>query len=363
MRKIGAKAGLLAGGLLAGVLLAETGARLWKPSKDSDLLFNSPESSPMGLYVLDEGARIVPAPGFSATVQSPGYRTALRTNALGLRGPPAAEVGGRQWMAAGDSFTMAVQVEEEESFPGLLGEKAGAHIWNAGVDGYSTWQALIRYEQLASLPLEQVVLTFFTGNDFQDNERFPHMRKAPLPGKPGDPIPRASVPWHRKLLLRHSRLYAHYRIAAHRAGIQSGKAHQKQNWRDELSIFTRDGSGRLRGLGEQTRKALEALKRSTEARGAKLLVAVAPPAFVVDRERAGATFSLVGLDPAGAALDAPQQKAAEILGSLGIRHCDLSEALRSGQEREAMYFTFDGHWTPAGHRVVAKRLSQCLGAG
>ena len=96
MRKIGGKAGLLAGGLLAGVLMAETGARAWRPAKDSDLLFNSPESSPMGLYVLDEDARIVPASDFRATVQSPGYRTLLRTNSLGLRGPPVKEVEGRQ---------------------------------------------------------------------------------------------------------------------------------------------------------------------------------------------------------------------------------------------------------------------------
>ena len=37
-----------------------------------------------------------------------------------------------------------------------------------------------------------------------------------------------------------------------------------------------------------------------------LIVAIAPPAFVIDTARMAPTFSLVGLDPQQAALEAPQ---------------------------------------------------------
>ena len=33
--------------------------------------------------------------------------------------------------------------------------------------------------------------------------------------------------------------------------------------------------------------------------------------------------------------------------------CDLTQVLRLGQEKK-IYFTYDGHWTKAGHKVVAK---------
>ena len=86
---------------------------------------------------------------------------------------------------------MSVQVSEEESFAGILGKKNNVHIWNAGVDGYSTWQATKRYQQLSQqLPVEHVILTFFTGNDFHDNDLFLIQQQQPLPGKPGTPIPR-----------------------------------------------------------------------------------------------------------------------------------------------------------------------------
>ena len=78
---------------------------------------------------------------------------------------------------------MSVQVDQEDTFSGQLSNKAGTQIWNAGVDGYSTWQATLRVQQIKErLPIKRVLLTFFTGNDFQDNERFLAMQRSPLPG-------------------------------------------------------------------------------------------------------------------------------------------------------------------------------------
>ena len=86
--KIIQKLFLIFGGVFVGLLFAEGVARLIRPAKDADLLFNSPDSSPSGLYVLNKETRLIPAPNFSDTAQSLGYKVKLRTNSLSLRGPP-----------------------------------------------------------------------------------------------------------------------------------------------------------------------------------------------------------------------------------------------------------------------------------
>ena len=351
------KLGLLLGGLCVGLFLVELIARFPALPSDSDLLFNSPDTSPVGLYVLDTQTRVVPAPNFQADVSSLGFSASLRTNALGVRGPQPESVTQEQWLALGDSFTMSVQVSEEESFAGRLGAAKNVHIWNAGVDGYSTWQSKIRYEQLApKLPIKHVLLTFFTGNDFQDNDLFPILQKQRLPGKAGTPIPRNTLPGWKLFLLRHSYLYAHYRVYEQRQQVQN--APQARNWKQELSLFHRSGQQRLQHLSQNTEKALRALQKSTQRRGAKLTVAIAPPAFVIDQSRASATFELVGLDPSQALLNAPQKKVAEILKRNNIRTCDLSTNLNTAPTES--YFKTDGHWTPKGHDLVSQSLTSCI---
>ena len=355
------KGALVLGGCLIGIIVAELLARLVKPVGGADLLFNAPDASPQGLYVLENGVRVIPASHFSADVQSLDYKATIRTNALGLRGPQADAVTTKQWLALGDSFTMAVQVSEEETFAGQLGAQNNVHVWNSGVDGYSTLQAAMRAQTLQqALPIERLVLMFFTGNDFQDNERFWAMQKQPLPGPAGAPIPREKVPALQGFLLRHIHLYAHYRIHQRQKQLASGQDHSLQNWKDELRIFTTEGRGRLQQLRQKTTEALKVLRKTAGDR--PLTVAIAPPAFVIDTARMAPTFSLVGLDPQQAALEAPQKAILELLVQLKIPHCDLSTALTQGQQSEPMYFEFDGHWTKAGHRVVGAELQKCMEA-
>lgn len=362
MRRWLGRLALVVFGLLIGVIGAEVLSRLVRPDASADLLFGSPASSPMGLYVIDHQTLLTPRPGFSGAIRSPGYAVDLRINEVGLRGPSTAEVSGSQWLAVGDSFTMSVQVSEDEAFEGLLSQRAGAHVWNAGVDGFSTWQAAIRYEEVDDvLPIDKVILTFFLGNDFQDNERFPGQIRHPPPMPEGSDIPREVMSPATRFLLRHSHLYAHWRVMERRASVSSGSDHSGQQWRQELLIFSSEGRQQLQRSAQGTSTALRRLRDAVKARGDTLLVAVAPPAFVIETDRAEATFEVVGLDPAKMDLDAPRRAALDVLKRLNIPACDLTGPLKAAAEAGGeLYFVYDGHWTAEGHAVVAETLEGCL---
>jgi len=356
-----ARLGLVLSGLVVGVFAAEAVARLVAPQGHADLLFNAPDSTPNGLYVVDHNLVSVPAPGFSATARGLEQTVPLRINSLGLRGPELSAPVGPRWLAVGDSFTIATQVSEDDSFESRLGSLIHGDVPNAGVDGYSTWQATGRYTSLeARVHPDGVLLTFFLGNDLLDNVRLDFLLREAQRRPQGTPIPRPSVPPIESFLARHSFLYAHWRVWSRARALAAGSDLSRKRWRDELEIFAAGGADALRRLLPQTRTALEELLSATRTRGDRLLVALAPPAFVVDPARVGPTFKLMGLDPAQATLDAPGAAVADLLKGLGIDACDLSPALRRGAQESAMYLTYDGHWTPAGHAVVAQALAACI---
>ena len=356
------RCGLLLGGLVLGIGLAEGLSRLISPAGHADLLFNSPDSSPYGLYVNDAELLLIPSPGFNTTVESLDYEIELQINELGIRGPttPLEE---SHWLAVGDSFTMAVQVSEEDSFVGQLTRSTEDSFLNAGVDGYSTWQSLARYRRLVAqgVNFDGVLLTFFLGNDFHDNSHFDVIQRQASTLQSGTPIPRERLPWYQQFLLRHSVLYAHYRVWSKAQELQGGNDHDRGRWQQELSIFSSEGEEQLRYLSEKTTRALQALQQATSENGDQLLVAIAPPAFVVDPSRLSPTFEVVGLDPNTANLRGPSNLVQRLLTETGIQYCDLTPALQEAHnEGEKLYFVYDGHWTPEGHTVVAETVASCL---
>lgn len=361
-RRWGGKLGLALGGTVVGLLLAEGLARLIQPGGGAELLMGSVVTPP-GMYTGDRELMYTPVPDFSATGRSLAGPVQVRLNRLGLRGPDPAEVARpRRWLVLGDSFALSLQVPEEATFEALLDERLGpeVEVYNGGVEGYSTWQETRRYQQVdGALGSSAVLLLFFLGNDLYDNAWFPET----LPHWNPDmfmqpPAPSGLSGW----LEGHSFLFAQARVWQNRSRV-ADDPHRMERWRDELSLFTRSGAAQLQQRLPATESALAQLQASVTSAGDVLLVAVAPPAFQVEASRAAGTLSMVGLDPADADLDAPHRAVMESLQRLGIASCDLvaplSAAAASGAEP---YFVFDGHWTEAGHRVVAETLDPCLRA-
>ncbi len=353
--------GLLIGGLLLGGAAAEFGVRMLRPDDAADILYSAPDNAPDGLYITDTELFSVPNPGFSGPQRSLGYQVQLRINPNGLRGGPVSEVR-PMWLVAGDSFTMAAQVSEEETFSDLLSQRSGGQFLNAGVDGYGTWQALRRYERLdEALDVDGLVLVFFAGNALAVNARWPMVKADAAQLTPGEPIWRPEQSALHRWLYPRSVLYARLQMLMRSQDLTRSESPERGRWASELKPFTRSGEPVLKGLLDKTAPALQAIQASVRARGDRLLVAVAPPAFQIESSRRSATFSLVGLDPSDAAADQVSDGVMALLGQLNIPSCSLVEPLRSAHESGTRaYLAYDGHWSPAGHQVVAEAISECI---
>jgi hypothetical protein len=169
-RRLAGRLLLAALGTLLGLGLAEGGARLLAPFPAEELLAGAVHGATPGLYQSDPLLLSVPVPGHRSTWDSAGGRVELRVHPGGWRGGDPLP-GRPLWIAVGDSFTMAVQVSEEDSFAGRLGALRGLSVLNAGVDGYSTWQSLFRYLALdEQVQAEAALYTLFLGNDLTDNQ-------------------------------------------------------------------------------------------------------------------------------------------------------------------------------------------------
>lgn len=349
-------------GLAIGVLLIELGARLLPANAAAEMLFNAPQNTPAGMYSNDHQTVFRPTPGFEGTMRSLGYSVPIRVNSLGLRGPEPTDGPEARWLAMGDSFTFAAQVPEEQSFVGLLAASLGVQLFNAGSDGYGTRHALARFRQLEGvLAPEVVVLVFFTGNDFSDNEQWRDaIRRAK--GRPnGAAIMGGPKPVVTSFLNKNSVIFGMWKMRKRAKAMAEGQGPEVRRWRREMSIFHHSGRMELRKGIDTTRMPMTELKERVERQGGRLMVAVASPAFAVEEHRTKATFELVGLDLAEAELDNPELQTLKLLKELEIPSCSLDAPLRAAYaEGERLYLPYDGHWSPAGHVVVAGALEECL---
>ncbi len=362
--------GLVLGGALVGLCLAEAVGRLDGFARGNDLVFMAPMSYPRDIYVKG-GDMTYPNPKFTGTIQSFGYSVTPRFSQWGTRGD-APKPGERTWIAVGDSFTIALQVEERETFSALLATKLGAQVINAGVDGYSTWKEAVRAVQLGRVfPPEGVLALFFTGNDFADNRQHGQvdlMSPPPGPGEPGSEgyaVPMMGVGPHRSPVFQFFRdrsvLVAHYSAWQSTRTTRSGRDPGSRHFKDELGIFTVEGRARGADL-ESTRRALDYLAGACRRLGARCVVAVVPPSFTMDDDTALRTFRSVGLDGVTPDLDGAQADAVGAAKAAGLTTCDLMPALRAAAVAgERPYLPFDGHLSVRGHQVVADTVATCIG--
>ncbi len=169
-----ALAGTAFGALVVAALLALVEAGLAVAGLPDPGLF---EGDPATLWTL--------RPELDREVRGPAGPFRVRTNALGLRGPPPPEAG--PWtLALGCSTTFGWGVEAEEAWPAALARLLDEPVVNGGVPGWSTEQARRGAGRWLGLRPDRVILAYI-------------VRDAQAAAIPDERVPPTPWPWRTHL--------------------------------------------------------------------------------------------------------------------------------------------------------------------
>ena len=344
----------------------------------------------------------IPRPNF--TVESrdaQGTAFELRFNSEHMRGANNSSTEALKILVLGDSFTLASNLPEEETFASIMETElrnlgaTDAKVANGGVNGYGTLQELgyYRYHGRRFDP-KVVLLCVYLGNDFRDNMVFtrqgrrlnpalvrvrtispspePFLRndddillRDPISGtnilRPHSPIPL----W----MLRNSTLA---RLVASRGGQLWGQLTGALAYLDtghgyfyyELGFYQARRDGEFDTAIQIFRESLHQLESLVRHEGAQLLVALIPSQNQVDDEKWHETLSQLRLAEGDLGrLDRrfPNKVVKNICSSIGVPVFDLTEVISSRQSASSDLFSpNDLHLGPIGHRLAAEVFAEFI---
>lgn len=312
------------------------------------------------------------------TCDSRGFRNAGQSDACDL-------------VAVGDSFVEGPEVSDEHPWPVLLARRTGLKVYNAGMAGGNTHDYLLNLENIAlKLRPRLAMVMIFEGNDFRGtgisidrdereddvaHSRFELFFKV-------SPLVLAG----RRLIENHlapinSRGWVPNAQALALMPIRLGPAGARKPYTFDpkaLLAFDKPTQEFAAGRGFlDSRRAILEMASDCKKQGAQLVIVYAPhkthillPLITDQADKLRDFLSLVkrGLPPAGQLVprliervEVPEQATADLCRSEGIHFVSLTAALREGLLRgRQVYFTYDQHWTPEGHQVVAAELDKYL---
>jgi lysophospholipase L1-like esterase len=360
MREAFARIGLVALGILVGVVLFDLALR-----------------RALDVYRCDERLGWTFVPGRTAlwTSRTREFWNVVRFNALGFYDPerevpkPPATY---RILLLGDSFVASLQVPREESFAGriedVLARDAAPgrriEVVNAGVNGYGTAQQLLLLRDVVGrLEPDLVLLGVFAANDVADNAVAAGSTSHQLAARCGRPFfdPAADelrlldarrTPdggLLRRFLLRHSALFSIWDPSREPDGpppaFEAG------------AIYAGDPTPALEEAWGLTEALLRAARDELVARGIPFGVLALP---------GKAEIGLVSTRERSRALDyaRPRRRLVAFLAHERIPVLDLWPPLARhvAQDRPLPFYIQDTHWTPEGHAVVADALLTWLRA-
>ena len=244
----------------------------------------------------------------------------------------------------GDSFTFAHGVNFEESWLHLTHsvESARHRAVNAGVAGYgpSQYRAVLLDQLDRGNKPAHVVVVSYLGNDFHDtiwNKDIP-VKNGTL-GDAGDLKSWIKVNIHS------------YRLAARIYHRISGSP--RSNTQAELNDYEQWATGTLADASSRYSAEFEQMASRCQSAGISFRVILIPTVETVAAvKHHGMTGMLQRID-----YRTPLLHAHRIFQDLEISFLDLAPMLAL-HDPEEMYFAFDGHLTPGGHRVVYEAIAE-----
>jgi len=293
------------------------------------------------------------------------YSTIVRTNEVGLRGPPLPEEGRSagerplRILTVGDSFTLAMEVDEDQSFTHRLAElwgadrPGGAIGWSGGVPDFSTFEAARALPRMSGdVRPDLVILGFYLGNDPLDNA----LEETGGPDIATRPPPSSLQIFRERALAFGANSVLFSQLSVLTVMAQGPEEDVVRDHRDEVRVSVEPAF--LEERLEPTKRALAEFSAACERDRLTCVVGLIPPSFVVHSERAPATFEAFDIDPA----TADPARVAKMLADAApsaLTVVDLADPLRAASD-DKLYYSYDVHWTPAGHEVAARHYASVL---
>jgi hypothetical protein len=376
-------AGFIVIALLVFLTVLEVGARWTLPV----------EYQRSAMYVYDPEILFRPNPGsaFARVVQlSPTEFSVIRgrVSSQGLRedyiGPKP--TGEFRILLLGDSYTFGGTVEVDDTIGGrlqsLLSEKYPQRrfrVINAGVGGTGPWQQRVLLERIGfGLEPDVVLHQLFSGNDVANSATALGERLEAC-------LPDWEYSVSRWRMDRHARFRAESWLRAHSTAYS---ALRRAIGRERMDHFIAGGMGFLpkAEAPEMPRSALRpdtmetnlvewypALDRAW-GRFTDDIAGIATDCL--DRNVRYAVYDIPALHELDEAVwavasDGPDHHPLyerdkgrwllqEALSRIGVPYINTAERLLTHEQRQGLYFKYDGHTTPAGNKVIAESLLDYL---
>ena len=324
------------------LLVAEVALRLFWPQ-----VF--PHHAP-GMYTPHPELGHVLTPSFEGQIQRTEFKVGFQTNEAGLRGlslRPLTKSTVRI-LCLGDSFGWGMGVEDSQTYPARLESlllaqypQLDIQVLNASTPQYGTLEELAYLEwQGEKLHPDVVIVHFNTLDDFEQN-RLPSGSRHEF---------RDNLLWHKESYSRsirpplwqfiywlkhHSHLI---HMASERVGTIAMRAGVLTDWeRASSSYFTDEDSQLTEGL-------LTELGLVGNRLGASTVFLYTPEKMQV-------------LDGAEEPL-ADAQVVASAADRSGAAYLDLTRVIGTDSEPSRFFLEEEGHWTAAGHELVASHLAK-----
>lgn len=327
--------GLITLGVMTLVMLAfsEIVVRVLAPQPPSWLeIYRRHPTLP--LYALQPNAERSASTGetrWTVITDENGYRVGARATAPSTK--PTA-------LVLGDSFTFAHGVDYARGFVSLLEETTELRYLNAAVPGYGPvqYRQILEVELARGLRPRLLLIGIFLGNDLQDC-----IWPKDLPVRDGVVGDEGGF---KSALKRRSHLYRLVANLFHAAAAQGGERNDTPMRTFEPAQWQEGGGfaavpailerelGRIAELGKQ--------------HGFATVVLLIPSRQAVEAAQGGPRVD--GLD-----YQLPARLTRDKLDAAGLPYVDVLDALRA-TPAEQIYFTFDGHLTALGNRLVADAL-------
>ncbi len=272
-------------------------------------------------------------------------------------------------LVVGDSFMEAIEVPYDESLAGLLEARLpsalgrAVAVRDAGVSGYDPSQYLVTTARaLAHERFSAVLVSIYTGNDIvtDRHDYYPARDRSP-PLRPRWPRPWSLGRFGRTFvmpLMLQAQRYSHLAVLLWNGSELMRVKLGMWEW-DFPPVLLRDHAEST--AWDVTAGICADLAAVARGRGVPVRFVVVPQYIQLDSTLTATYARAVGIDPAEVDPDQPNTRLVAAMEAKGLDVVDALPALRAAYGTGVNpYGSFDRHFSPEGHQVMATLVEPWL---